>query len=279
MSAACLQDEFAALLVAPQAALFVAPQAAPASGAAAVGLASIAPARLSVHRNTFIATLVDMLSETFPVTRAVLGADFFESMARACVLERPPQRPDLSQYALDFPDFIARYSPVATMPFIAELAQTEALVLRAFHAADAEPLGRDAFLALAVQSERFADTTASLHPAAFWLRASHAIHGLWSVHDRADDMSSVDLGGLDLACPQDLLVCRPALELHVVELPPGALDMLDALAKGASLTDAFAASAESKPGADFAVNFALLLEHGLVTQLHCNPDSAKQDAA
>ncbi len=283
MSAACLQDELAALLVAPHAAshaaLHAAPQAVPALGAVAVGLASIAPARLSVHRNTFVSTLVEMLSESFPVTSAVLGADFFQSMARTCVLERPPSRPDLSQYASDFPDFIARYSPVAAMPFIAELAQLEALRLRAFHAADAEPLGRDAFLALAAQPERFADTTVTLHPAAFWQRARHAIHGLWSLHDRADDMSGVDLASMDLARPQDVLVCRPAFELRVTELPPGALDLLEALAKGACLADAFAYSAASEPRADTAANFALLLEHGLVTDLHCNPDSGQQDSA
>ena len=235
-------------------------------------LASIAPARLAVHRNTFVATLVDMLAESFPVTCALVGAQFFRAMARDCVLADPPRSPDLVEYALRFPHFVAGCSPVTAMPFIHETASVEAMRLRAFHAADADALGADAFRSLLHDPRRIAQTCVTLHPSAQWLRARHAVHALWFVHhDAGDAIDAVDLAGLDLESAQDVLVCRLGFELQVVALPAGAADFLDALARGSTIADSFADASAADPHTDPAALFALLLQHGLAVGLQQHP--------
>ena len=236
-----------------------------------VELAAIAPTRLAVHRNTFVSTLVDMLAQTFPVTRALVGAEFFRDMARDCVLADPPRCPDLVPYALAFPLFVAGYSPVAATPFIPETAMLEAMRLRAFHAADAQALDPAAFRSLLDDPLRIGQTRVALHPSAQWLRARYAAHALWSAHDTADDIQSVDLAGLDLHAAQHVLVCRHGFELQVVALPAGAADFLDALAGGATFADAFARAIAADSRTEPTALFALLLQHGLAVALHENP--------
>lgn len=248
-----------------------------AAAAIARGLATIPAARLAVHRNTFIATLADMLAETFPVTQALVGEDFFRAMARSFVLAVPVRTANLVDYALDFPAFVAGYAPVAAMPFVHELAQLEAMRLRAFHAADVDAVEPAAFQPLALDARRLAHARVRLHPAAQWLRARHAVHALWSAHHEASDMRAIDLAGLDLQVPQDVLVSRFGYALQVLALPPGAADFLDALAGGSTLAQAFAGAVAGDARTDPAALFTLLLRHGLATELHDTFPAPPQD--
>ena len=223
-------------------------------------------ARLAVHRNTFIGTLVEALAESFPVTRALAGAAFFDAMARARVLAEPPGSPVLCEYFRSFPTFVAAFAPAQAVPVLAEMAALEALRLRAYHAADAEPAGLAEFHRLACDAALFECTAARLHPAAHWLSAEHALLELWQAHDEAEDLAAVDLRGIDACRAQDLLVHRPSVQVRMRALPEGAVAFLDSLAAGASFATAFAAAA-ANPLAEPAALFSLLLQEGLVSEL------------
>lgn len=238
--------------------------------AAQAGLSGIDPVRLSVHRNTFVVTLVDALVESYPACVALLGAECFRGVAREYVLAEPPRSPVVSEYVLGFPGFVARPGPLAAMPFVADVALLEAARIRAFHAADAEPLDAAAFAPLAADPARLATTRVVLHPAARWWRATTPALDLWAAHqvDAADcvDPSAIDLSAIDVARTQDVLVSRPAYVVDVAALPPGAIAFLDALRDGAAIADAFAA-ASGEGDADAATLFGLLLARGLATAL------------
>lgn len=224
-------------------------------------------ARLAVHRNTFVGTLVEAMAESFPVLRALSGAAFFDAMARARVLAQPPRSPVLTDYLVSFPEFVARFEPAQPLPLLAEMARLEALRLESFHAADAEAIGLAEFHRLACDAALFETTGAILHPAARWLSAAHPLVPLWRAHVEAEDMSAVDLSGIDISLPQDVLVHRPRFEVLLAVLPAGALAFLDALAAGASFSRAFAQAQHDHADAEAAALFSLLLKAGLVVEL------------
>jgi hypothetical protein len=224
-------------------------------------------ARASVHRNTYVGTLVEALAESFPVTRALAGAEFFDAMARERVLADAPRSPVLTEYALSFPGFVHCYVPAATTPVLAAMAQLEALRLRAFHAADAGALGLAEFHRLACDAALLADTGARLHPAAFWLPARQPLLTLWRLHDEAPDPAAVDLSGIDAGRAEQVLVHRPRHAVRMQLLPPGAVEFLDALASGCSFAQAFAEAGAFDARSEPAALFSLLLQNGLVTEL------------
>ena len=230
-------------------------------------VAGVERARLAVHRNTFVGTLVEALAESFPVTRALAGADFFDAMARAFVLDSPPRSPVLTDYALAFPAWVFAFGPAAGTPVLVEMAQLEALRLHAFHAADAEPLGLAAFHRLACDAALLETTAVRLHPAARWLPARHALLSLWRAHDEAQDTDRVDLSAIDAGAAEHVLVHRPrfAVDLHL--LPPGGVAFLDALVAGANIAQAFTAAAAADARTQAAALFSLLLQHGLAVEL------------
>jgi hypothetical protein len=223
--------------------------------------------RFDIHRNTFVVSLVDALAESFPVTQALVGVDFFRAMARTLVLAHPPASPVLTEYAFDFPARIADFAPAATVPILADIARIEALRIRAYHAADAAPMPVESFSDLLADPVRLAATRVTLHPACAWLRSPRAAHAVWSAHDVAHTLDAVSLAGIDVDVAQDILVARPAFDLVTVALPSGTATLLDALQAGECFGDAFA-RATTFAGADPAALLAPLVRHGLIVALH-----------
>lgn len=224
-----------------------------------------AATRFDVHRNTVLTSLVDALADGAPVTHAVVGDAFFRVMAAARVRTDPPRSPVLAAYVDGFGDFIATYLPATDLPWLADLARLEALRVQAYHAVDAASLPLDAFTALAADPDALQHLRLRLHPAARWLRSTHAVADVWHAH-QADDVDAA-LASLDIDVPQDMLVTRPAFHVHVHALPPGAIALLDALAADHPLALAFGHAVASDPQTDPAALFALLARHGLVVDV------------
>jgi hypothetical protein len=96
--------------------------------------------RFAVYRNNVVLGLIDALKAAFPVVCALVGEDFFAAMARAHAVETPPASPVMHDYGADFPAFIARFAPAASLPYLADVARLEWAWVEAYHAAEAWPL-------------------------------------------------------------------------------------------------------------------------------------------
>ena len=106
--------------------------AAVASWIEADGIAP--PERVAVYRDTFLSTLHRALVLTFPAVRRLVGADFFEGVARIFAAEHPPTHADLNGYGEGFPSFLKRFAPAASLAYLPDVARLEWAVNRALHA-------------------------------------------------------------------------------------------------------------------------------------------------
>ena len=229
--------------------------------------------RFSVHRNNMMVSLVDALASTFPVTRALVGADFFDAMARDYVRVDPPRSPMLTAYGATFADFIAAHAPAAGIAYVADVARLERLRVEAFHAADADPLEQADWHALLGDPARLATARVQLQPACRWLSSAHPVLSIWQAHQCADTQRDAMLATLDLHAGEDLLVHRPQWEVQQLALPAGGIAWLDALHAGASFGEALQRTGSEQPQASPDRLLALLLQHGLVTATTSNQDN------
>ena len=97
--------------------------------------------RFAVHRNNVVAGLVEALEARFPAVEKIVGKEFFVAMARAFIQKRPPRSLLLATYGDEFAEFIGAFEPAHELPYLADVARIEAARTRAYHAADAAPLG------------------------------------------------------------------------------------------------------------------------------------------
>lgn len=264
MSAVTPQQQFAAAIWDPSARV---------AAAIRSGGAPDRARRFAVHRNNVVVGLIDALVDTFPVTRALVGDEFFRAMARERVFADPPRSPVLIDYAHGFPAFIGTFAPAASVPYLVDVARLEALRVRAWHAADAPPLPEDRFRELLADPQQLAAARLELHPACHWLRSGHAAYSIWQAHQGLDDLRDAELGDIDPASAQDVLVSRPLLEVAVAHLPAGGFELLEAIGGGLRLDAAFHRAQQAAADVDGGALFSLLIHHGLVTTMEFQPES------
>ncbi len=214
--------------------------------------------RFNVHRNNVVASLIEALATTFPVTRDLVGIEFFRAMARVFVVRSPPVSRVLFEYGQDFPAFIAGFPQAAGLPYLADVARLEYCRVESFHAADAVALDAEAFRVLQQDPDSLSALRVQLHPACRVLRSGHAVFSIWAAHQGQSAIESVVL---DRA--EDVLVFRPEHEVRTLQLPPGGAVFLAALADRRTLAEA-AAIAGNEADFDLAANLRGLIEHALV---------------
>lgn len=96
--------------------------------------------RLAVYRNNVIYSLTQALGAQFPITKRLVGDEFFLALARDYVRLCPPEEPSLTFYGKQFPDFIKKHEHCQTLPFLSDVARLELACQFCLHAADDETL-------------------------------------------------------------------------------------------------------------------------------------------
>jgi hypothetical protein len=216
--------------------------------------------RFAVYRNNVVVSLIDALRTRFPATERIVGADFFAAMARVFVTAHPPRSRILHTYGDDFGDFIAAFEPAAEVPYLADVARLEAARTRAYHAADAQPLGRDDFSGL--DPNDVASLRLRPHPSLQVVRSHHPVVTIWAMN-----AGEMELGPVGDKGAEDALVLRPGLDVTIRSLPPGGATFLLALSAGATLAEAATSAGADDERFDLTVNLAGLIESGAITAL------------
>jgi hypothetical protein len=216
--------------------------------------------RFGVYRNNVVSGLVKALGSRFPVVAKIVGDEFFAAMARVFVTEQPPRSPLLAAYGDGFPAFIAAFEPARELPYLADVARLEAARTRAYHAADATPVGAEQFAALDV--EVAGDLRILVHPSMEIVRSAFPVVTIWAMNSGEQALAPVeDWRG------EDALVARPYLDVQVRRLPPGGAAFLFALVGGRTIGEAAAAGLADAADFDLTCNLAGLIGSGLARDI------------
>jgi hypothetical protein len=221
----------------------------PASVRAASGPAYAS--RFGVYRNNVVAGLINAIAARYPVVRKLLWDDAFNRAAHLYVTSEPPRSPVMLEYGDSFPQFLRNVGRCAASDYLADVAELEAARTRAYHAADAKPLPRDAFAALA--PEDLPDLQVTLHPSVTLLRSRFPVVSIWEAN-RQDNDNAVSLWK-----PECALVARPHGQVEVRAISAGAHAFMTAVAEHHTIGAAIAQGMASVPDFDLAECFSALI--------------------
>lgn len=220
-------------------------------------------ARLAVHRNNVVSSLIDAVADTFPVVQQLVGDEFFRAMASEFVRRHPPRSRVLAHYGAEFAGFVAGFEPARAVPYLADVARLERARVLAYHAADADPLSAELLGAALSSGQDLGALQLVCHPSTSVVVSAHAIVSVWAAHQGDGDLSDVEP-----AAPESALVVRPGMDVLVLRLPPGAAGFVVALQAGAGLADAAATAAGEAADFDLPNVLALLMRHGALMSVH-----------
>ena len=96
--------------------------------------------RFNVYRNNAAYGLAQALSRQFPATERLVGAECFAGVAKIFIEQSPPRSPILTDWGIEFPQFLAGLGSLSSLPYLPDVARIEWARSRAYHAADAKPV-------------------------------------------------------------------------------------------------------------------------------------------
>jgi hypothetical protein len=227
------------------------------------------PKRFAVYRNNVVAGLTETLKDAFPAVRRIVGADFFQAMARAYVVTEPPQTPILLDYGAGFPDFIRQFEPAATLPYLADVAHIERAWTEAYHSPEAAALDPAAFMAL--EPYQLPEIRLLLHPSVRVVRSQFPALTIWQMNVGDGVPAPVDLA----AGGEDVLVVRPMADVEVRSIPKGSVEFVQALTGGMSVLVAMEAAMTADCRFDLSANLSGLMQAGAFVGYSLGQDSGK----
>ena len=215
--------------------------------------------RFAVYRNNVAVGLIASLEMRYPVTRRVVGDDFFRAMARAFVATNKPSSPVLILYGAQFPAFLGTFEPAREIAYLSDVARLENAWVESYHSADATPMELSELAA--IDPKRLAEVRFEFHPAVRLLRFAHPAASIWAAHQGPGEPRA-----LECWRPEEALIARPHADVGVRILPPGGHDFAAALLAGAPLGEAVAQLAAE--GTDPGPHLVGLIEAGAVVRVH-----------
>ncbi|WJV64296.1 DNA-binding domain-containing protein [Pectobacteriaceae bacterium C52] len=220
-------------------------------------------ARFDVYRNNVMVSLIDALADTFPVTQQLVGEPFFRAMSALYITHHPPRSPILADYGATLPRFIADFPPAASVPYLADIATLEVLLVRAYHAADCVLSSHDHLVAALSDTTLLSDLRVGLHPSLGLLNSPYAIVSIWAAHQDTGSLADINPYQTEHA-----LIIRPALEVNVLSIDNGTALFLAQLQQGASLGQALTQVQQHISDFDLITTLSLLIHSHTLVSLH-----------
>ena len=221
--------------------------------AAVVGDTIPSEARLRVYRHHISHSLSAALAATFPTVQALVGEEFFRSLAQGFVAETLPAQPVLAEYCAGFPAFVAAQEPAHDLPYLADIARLDWALNVAFHSPEGRRLAAADLAGIA--AEQLPSVSIALPEGASLIHSRYPIDRIWQASQPGASADTVDLG----AGRADLLVLRRANDAAFIVLDAGEAAFVAALAEGASLESAAERALNVEPSFDLSAAFARLL--------------------
>lgn len=225
---------------------------------------------LAHYRGNLSATWNSALTAAFPVLHALVGAEFFEALARAFGKQHPSTDGDLHQFGVHFADFLAAFAPVTSHPYFPAVARYEWALHRAHFADTAPTLHRDALACISPQ--QLEQMRVRLHPACTLLTSPWAVSAIWRAHQASAE-------SLASALPQQLAVddfavtVRPHWRVDLLALSPAAFHALRSLAQGNNLGDAIDVALDIDADFALAAHLQQWMDHAILCVIE-PPESA-----
>ena len=203
---------------------------------------------------------IDALAARYPVIRRLVGDESFRAVARQFIAGEPSRPAALRDHGETFPRFLRSRGSAASLEYVADIAELELACGKARRAADARPVGAQAFLPLSIK--RLKGLRVELHPSVFLVVSRFPIVTIWE-SNRGDN----EPGMIVRWRAEAALVARPSIAVEVRRLPPGGHAFIAALSEGRTMATAVEAAKGAMPDFDIASNLMLLIDAEIVVGL------------
>lgn len=183
---------------------------------------------LSVYRDAYGLRLLEALGEDYRALGRLLGEDKFEALGRAYIAATRSRHPSIRWFGRDFAAHVRRDPAYADMPMAAELAAWEWALGEAGDAADADPVGIEAFAT--VPPDAWANIRFEFHPSLRRLNLEWSVAAYRQTVEDGEGSAEPERSEAAVAW----VIWRHGTDVLYRSLPPQEARALDAARAGAT---------------------------------------------
>ena len=211
--------------------------------------------RFDVYRNNVAVSLTEALIAAFPVIYKLVGDKFFRAMSGVYLRKHPPSSPLMMYYGDKMPQFLRRFDPAKSLPYLSDMARVELAMRHSYHAADATPIDAQALASLA--PEKLMGTKFTFATATHVLPSDFPTYSIYRANTVADAPKAV-------MRPEAMLVTRPQFDPKQTLISAASATCIASLMEGNSLGVAMTAAGNEL---DLGATLGLLLGLNCITAL------------
>jgi len=180
--------------------------------------------RLAIYQNNSRFTLIKTLQAIYPICYRLVGAEFFQGMAKAYIAKIPSSTVDLNNYGESFAEFIKVFLPAKDLPYLMDMAHFEWAWHKISLAPFTKPLNNLALQQL--NSQQWAQVIFNLPVGSTLFFSTYPIFKIWQDHQAlSDEAITIDLQ----MCKEYLLITMIYQEPDVLVLEKSDWDLLQAI--------------------------------------------------
>lgn len=180
--------------------------------------------QMNIYRNSIFGGLLKSLTEIYPVTRRLVGEDFFDALCQRYIARIPSTKPDINDYGQSLAEFTANFPPAMSLPYLVDVMQLEWAWHWALQCKDT-PIG-DLHTLLDMDAETLSNITLVLPDSATLIRSAFPVLTIWQANQPAQNgnaLIDLTMGG------QNILVWRHKVELRMDPLEVAETDFVHAI--------------------------------------------------
>lgn len=224
--------------------------------------------QIAVYRGSVHGILCKALCEVYPVCLRLVGDEYFDALCLRYIAGHRPSHHNLEWFGGELPAFLDGFEPIASIPYLPDVARLEWAWHRAFHAAD--EAGLDPAALAAVPPEQQPRLRFRLPAGAALITSPYPVDEIWQVN-RPDwsggDAVSLDGGGVQL------MVWRRGLEMRIERIADDHWPLLSLISAGSSLAELAADTSVS--GLDRLLPEAF--QQGWIAGFELDPNNQTED--
>lgn len=215
--------------------------------------------RLGIYRANLQAARVSALAAAFSTIAKIVGADFFEGLAREYGRAHPSSQGDLHGFGTHFASFLENFAPAAELPYLPDVARLDWAVHQADAAEDAQALStHDLLHALGTREANSVQLT--LHPAFALLSSRFPLWDIWRFNHAENTQASAP----NWEQAQSVIVSRGDWRAAPRLATSAEAAALSAIQKGANLEVVLTAALEKDAQLDLAPLLAKWCDEGIL---------------
>jgi len=208
--------------------------------------------RLNIYRNNVVISLRDALKAVYPVIYKLVGDEFFTAMARDYIVKFPSRSGNLHDFGNHLADFIAGFTPVGELVYLADVAKLEWAYHRVFHAKNGRPFVIEKLQRIGTAD--YGNLCFTLSPACRLIQSPYPILRIWQANQEPVENPEYAPGLSDTISLEEgetfVLVLRQGLDIEFHLLSPCEFNFLEAFSQHKTFFAACDRASQANPACD-----------------------------